>query len=369
MLPLGLLLTLSFIPGWTSASIPTQWAVLSAVLPCTLWHRGAFGPGHWLGLTSLLYAAASVLWSPTYLDGLNGLWHTSILALSFWLGATTYQFERLFKGLALGLGVSSAAALAQYLGWTAIPTSDPEFGHPAGLFFNSTLLGALCAITTLGLVEFRLWPYILLPLPGLLLSQSRGAWAITIFGLLSRIIPFPILIGLGASFAILLTLHPTQSDIQRIYLWHLAWDHLTLFGHGAGSWSTVYYVAYDTLFHSPVRLTQPTFTHNDYLQLWFELGIGAIPIYALLALALTQTHHTGWATLLSCAVLALFYFPLQTPVTAFILCALAGRSVASWHLTGPLSPYRRPDFLSWPTPLRPSPAPSWSPDIPSRPSA
>ena len=61
MFLLGLLLPICFIPGYTGASIPSQWVLLSLVLPAALWRRGyRLTPLHLLGLGFIAWAVAVV---------------------------------------------------------------------------------------------------------------------------------------------------------------------------------------------------------------------------------------------------------------------------------------------------------------------
>ncbi len=339
---LGLIVPICFIPGITGAAIPTQWVLLSCLLPLGLWRSGPFGPAHWLGLGALAYAAASILWATSHYDGLNGLWTLSICALALWLGTTLTRTRDLFRGLAWGMVINSGFAIAQYLGYSPVPVSEGI----AGLFFNSTVLGASAALVLLAMIEYRFWFLALGTVPSLLLSGSRGSWAILAIGLLARRVHWSIILTCVALGAVAFAWAPNHSDAQRLYLWSLAYSHLTLFGNGIGSFTSVYYIATDTLFNSPVRMVHPEFVHNDYLQLWFELGIGAIPIYLLYAIALSRKADALWPVTVAFLALSLFYFPLWCPITAFIGCVTTGRSLATWHRDGCPGLDWRPRFLS-----------------------
>src|SRR5260221_7739561 len=108
MFLLGLIVSVCYIPGVTGAMVPTQWAVLSAVLPLGLWYSGAKGPEILFGTLALVFAALSILWAPNTYDAGYGLWLACIWAGCFWLGAIQTNFAGLYVGLACGLGVSSA---------------------------------------------------------------------------------------------------------------------------------------------------------------------------------------------------------------------------------------------------------------------
>ncbi len=327
---LGLLLPICFIPGYTGALIPTQWAVLSAVLPLGLWHSSYFGPCHWLGLLALAWAAFTLQWSPSIFDGIYGLWLMSIWALAFWLGGLNFvRPQLLWQGLAFGLTVSSIVAIFQAFGYHPVEIA-PDTTYPAGLLYNSTVLGASCALVLIACMKCELWWYIPGLLPALYLSHSRGAWAIVALTALARI---HILVALCAlvlgNLALVYWLNP--SDIQRLLLWGTALRELSWLGHGIGSYADFYYLNTNpNLYLHSEGLFRTEFVHNDYIQLWFELGIGAIPIFAIIALALCQTSSPAWPIFFGFATFALFYFPIYSPLTAFIGCYSAGSLIRDW---------------------------------------
>lgn len=350
MFLLGLILPVCFIPGLTGASIPTQWVLLSVVLPCFLWRPITLGPAHWLGLLALAYAGASFFWSISHYDALWGLWLIFIWALGFRLGSTALDLRELFRGLAYGLTINSGVALIQWLGYSPFLTD----GGCPGILYNTTVLGASAALVILGLLHLGYWHLVPGVALGLVLSGSRGAWLALAVGLLARRLHWSLLalgvLCLGGYFSLALS----HSDALRLYLWSIAGARLTLFGNGIGSFTSLYYIATDLLFNSPVRLVRPEFVHNDYLQLWFELGIGALPIYAIYAICLRHTAHPQWPFFVAFATLSTFYFPLWCPLTSFIGCVVAGRCVASWHHAGCPGFGWRPHFLSRPRRQQPS---------------
>ncbi len=363
LLYLGLLLPTCFIPGITGALIPTQWAVLSAVLPLGLWHSSYFGPCHWLGLLSLAWAAFSLQWTPSIFDGIYGLWIISIWALAFWLGGLNFvKLQLLWQGLALGLTVSSVVAIFQALGYRPVEVSNDQL---AGLLFNSTVLGASCALVIIACAKYRLWLYIPGLLPALYLSHSRAAWAV--LGLTFLAGRIHILVALCAlvlgNLALVYWLNP--SDTQRLLLWGVAIHELSWLGHGIGSFGDFYYLNTNpNLYVHSEGLFRTEFVHNDYIQLWFELGIGAIPIYAIIAFALCQTTVPAWPIFFAFATFGLFYFPLYSPITAFIGLFSAGSIIRDWYRVQRRLNDSRPLSLPWYSPtrllsyrLRPEPVP------------
>ncbi len=319
---LGLLAAVCYVPGYTGAFIPTQWAVLSCVLPLALWRRGKLSPLHWLGVGFLAYAFASSLWAVDRYDTVWGLWCLSIAALAFWLGSTSFNLRGLWKGLALGLTVSSVIAILQFygirlvLGGTGIRSS--------GLLFSPAVLGSVCALVIVALLVERLWWFIPGVVPAFALAQSRGAIFALLCGvwMVYRSKPIPLILGILA-VAFLVTSFPAPGDVVRFQIWWDVTQNLILFGHGPGS-----FLGY---FFGPT-LTHPEYAHNDALQLVFEYGIGALALFAIFAMALTQTNSPEWPVLITFTILSLVSFPLYTPLTALVGACVAGRCVGDWDL-------------------------------------
>ena len=308
---LGLALPVCFVAGITGASIPTQGPLLSIVLSIAWWKSG--GPFHWLGIAILSYAALSLLWSVNPIDSVFGLWQVALWALGFWLGTTHASLGPLWRGMAIGLGISSAVAVAQACGWDTIRIYD----HPAGLLYNGPVQSAMIALVALALICDRAWFYLPAMAPGFYLAHSRGGWLILIIGLLTRIE------WTVSAFALLATgvfvfADPGESDQFRMLDWSMAFHSLSLFGAGIGSFV-------DVLYQVPGQpLLHPVQVHNDYLQLAFELGLGAIPIYLIMARCLARTEAHYWPVFVAFATLALFFFPLYSAALAFVGTVVAG---------------------------------------------
>lgn len=347
---LGLLLPISFIAGYTGATIPGQWPVLTIALLPALWKKAQFTFFHWLGVAFLLYAFATFFWSSSKPDSVYGLWLALIWGLSFWYGTTSDSLVPLWKGLALGLSVSSAICIAFAFGFTPIPTF---LGGNAGLLFNTTTLAASAALVILGHLSEGLWLYIPSLLPALYLAHSRGGWLMLAVGLISRFVHWylSLIITLVAGIYFLAAL--SSSDDARVHTWATAFHGLSPFGWGIGTFIDVYYAIGDHLIH-------PEYAHNDYLQLWFELGLGALPIYCILAWALTRAQSKAWPVLVAFCTAELFYFPLYCPIPAFIACVVAGHLLREHDPLRDLRSRWRQRLLprhaaSKPTPRRPRP--------------
>lgn len=319
MFALGLIATASYVPGYLGASVPMQWVLFSCLLPLGLWRTYAGDPI--IPLWALGAGALSVLWAPNGWDGLYGLWLLALWALAFHLGTATADFTALWKGMAVGLYLSSVVAIAQAFRLSPL---EAAAGNPGGLLFNSTLLGATCAIVLVALWSKGLFWWIHGLIPALVLSGSRGAFATLAVVFIARYVHWTIaglMVCLGAA---LLALAPSGSDTLRLITWGTAIPHLDVFGNGLGSFTTF-------LFGYEGRIYHPERMHNDYLQLVFELGLLAIPFFGIYAIALSQRASAEWPIFLCFATMGLFYFPLWAPSTALVGCLVAGRLFADWH--------------------------------------
>lgn len=334
MFLLGLILPICFLPGIIGASVPVQWVLLSAILPLGLWRVGSLNPGHLVGLAALAWSALSILWVQNVHDYGYGLWLAGIWALSFWLGSTTTNLVPLWKGLAAGMSISSLVALAQYLGYSPVLVHS---GYP-GLLFNTTLSAATCALVLIGLACNRLWLWLPLPALGLLLANSRGAYLTLAAATAMRFAPWYLVLTVLIACGVLLSITPSGSDTTRLVNWGMAIRGMTPWGNGIGSYGSIYYI-----FNQ--QLIRPERVHNDYLQLWFELGFGSLTILSLYALALFNRQNLHWPVFVAFAILGLFYFPLWAPTTAFIGCLTAGRIIADWHHDRCIRAYGRYDSL------------------------
>lgn len=273
---------------------------------------------HWFGVGFIAYACLSLRWTPNFYDSIHGIWIAMIWAVSFWLGSSAISLRELWKGLALGLSVSSVVAIFQTFGYHPVLTNGEGF---SGLFYNSTVMGACSALILIALVSHKLWIYIPGTVPCLLLSNSRGAWLVLCAAALCRLHWALVILFVLAS-GIALYFYQAPSDVIRLHIWKMASQNFSWTGLGIGTFT-------DLWFKFQGQITHPEFAHNDYVQLWFECGVAAFAIFAIFAHALYQTDAIDWPVFVAFAVMGLFYFPLSTPLTAFIGCVVAGHLIGS----------------------------------------
>lgn len=286
-------------------------------------------PIHWLGLAFVIYAFASLWWAPRRDDAINELWHLTLFAIAFILGSQLVDLRRFWKGLALGVGISSAIALVQWwwgAEWQILPTSD--WGKPPGLFFNDAVAGAVAAIVFVGCLSERMWAWSVLSLPLLLLSQSRGAW-LAVFATYFVVVWFALrwreraiyLAAWSVPIAVAVAYYHTGSDPIRLEIWKALITHASWLGSGAGSTQSIFLFTSSNVFHIE-------HAHNDFIQLGYEYGLGTIPLVLALALLLEHRDAIPWPPLLCCTILSLYFWTLEAPVTAFAFGVVAGRVAA-----------------------------------------
>ena len=243
----------------------------------------------------------------------------------------------MLKGLALGLSVSAVVAVFQVFGYhpviTFLSISSP------GLLYNPIAAGEACALVIIGLAAYRLWWFIPGPALALALSHSRGAWLACAVGLAAIWVRRPLYLAIGImAGALAFTIHLGSSDEQRIQIWSVAWAMLSPFGLGSGMFFDIFYL-------TPNGVIYPEYAHNDFLQLLVEYGIGATPLFALAAFALSRRSAPLWPLFVAFLVMGLYSFPFYSPFTLFLGAAAAGGLARDWSLSRAHSLLSRPYLL------------------------
>lgn len=187
---------------------------------------------------------------------------------------------------------------------------------------QGTFLGLLCV----ALIVRKQWLMTLCLLPGLAMLPNRGGWAILVVGTIANYVRQSIvLLCIVLALALLYTIHPSPSDIERLQIWYAALSELTPFGLGWGSFDRIWIVREGVAHHA-------IYAHNDYLQIAFEFGLLAlIPIMALSWLALTSHNAPDWPILIASLFASSFTFAIYIPLAATI-GALTLCSVLAWRL-------------------------------------
>jgi hypothetical protein len=232
----------------------------------------------------------------------------------------------------LGLGLSSAIVIAQAFGIFQFADLSP--GDPTGLFVNRLLLAEVAALVSVALVASRLWLWLPLALPSLLIPLERGpilafvvASAVALWRR-SKIAALTLLLGgIGLIGAITLapslrqtsadSFTPTETAIQRTVIWRETARALNIAGHGFGS--------YRELAPQPFPAAKLDHAHNEFLEVAFETGLVGIALFVVFWLLILWTWPPSAETVIIVALMveACFAFPLHEPVTAALglLCA------------------------------------------------
>src|ERR1700733_11271118 len=180
MFGLGLITAPSYVPGWLSPAVSPRFIALSIIAPALLlWRREPipFTRAHLAGTTLILWAALTVLWSASPLDGIDALWQTLIIpAVCFCLGSQALTLRPLFIGMALGLAASSVLVVLEWTWpwWQGGPFPIDEVWRPAGLFVNKNSLAEAAALVAVGLVSERAWWALPLVFPSVAFTAARG---------------------------------------------------------------------------------------------------------------------------------------------------------------------------------------------------
>lgn len=336
---LGAAVTLCYVPGFTGAYIATQWPLLAVLLSFGLLRSGPFTMFHAIGLAFVAYAFALWFHSPAPYASVFGLWLIVIMALSVWFGTTLTSTRELYAGLAIGGTVSSLLAVLQYFGVETVATAT---GTPAGLYVNSVQQGTVLALIAVALISERMWLWMFPLLPGVALTQSRGAIIILAVGLLGCFVRRLWMFGIVAAAGAFYLLSPlSSSDAQRMFIWRATWDNLTWFGWGPGVFYTI------VLPQNGVFSLYPEYVHNDALQLAFEYGAGAVLAYFIVGYALWRADAREWPIVLSFVVAGCYSMPLFMPIASFLGLVAVGRILRRHALDGRDGSRSRQPFVSW----------------------
>lgn len=185
----------------------------------------------------------------------------------------------------------------------------------------------------IALVVLKLWWWIPVTIPGLVLVHSRAAFVALACGLLvwawRRSKQYTLVI-----IALLLMIASIKysngfkltSISERFDLWLDTIYGFKLFGNGVGSYETLFPLYAE---HINTEVARPRYAHNDLLNLIFEFGVGSI----LLMMVLFNVFKSGREEniiIYAILIISLFTYPLHVPATAFIAFLVAGYVVGNY---------------------------------------
>jgi hypothetical protein len=334
---LGFAVMAAYWPGIAGAATTPRWIVIGvgAWLLFFFADRVTMTLAHVLGLVFLGWCVLTLSWSVDFGGGIGELLHLIALAGAFALASTMQSLRPVLAGASMGLAISSAIVIAQWLGWN--PESLPSYWseRPAALFVNANYLGEAAGLVIVGCMGYRLWTGAIIVAPSLLLSGARGAViavgmaaAAWIWTLRSR------WHAVGAlSMVAALLLGSIVGDrgggvSHRLAIWSDSARSITMAGHGLGSfWEMFPRVATST----DLSKERPERAHNELLDAAFEVGvIGAIILLGFAA-SLSGPFTAARFVLVAIAVEAVFAFPFHMPATAFMGALVAGHCARDRH--------------------------------------
>jgi len=264
----------------------------------------------------------------------------AVTSMAWTVGDKAYAMiwlATLAAAFVLGLGLRPRRVLLAYAALCA-PSYALWLWWPALL--NPNYVGCALVIALAVSLAYRLWWAAPLYALGILTTSSRGAiiaGGLTLGAYGARRYPF-VALGLFALAVFLALFVKTwgQLDIsiyQRLGVWQDTLNHLSVFGSGFGSFQYAY-----TAFPVKTNMTAIIAPHayNDALELVFELGIGAIPFWYLIALCF-EADRPERLVLFSGLVAGLTYFPLYIPIVAHIIFFVIGHLASERKSNGSLA--------------------------------
>lgn len=335
---LAFAVAVTFIPWIGGIAHAPRWAVLSVFVPVLLClrsvHPNKLTAGHLFGGLFIAWAAAGLTWTSGIYDGIDLVWRLCVLAGVFALGARCEDLTKVWTGFAIGMALNSLLAVLQWYGpWEAVRDAIPQGPMPAGTFLNKNYLAEPAALALVAMLACRRWWIAAALVPAVWLPGTRGAFLAVAVAMLAwlwawdrKVTLLIVLVAAMVGVAAMPHLIPdgvaAASVSQRFAIWKDTLEAMTIWGHGTGSYFTSYAA------HSPdfnLLRSRPSHAHNDILELFYELGPGALLACAFLIECLRGTAKVERLVLLAFLTESMFAFPLHNPATAFCMALAAGQ--------------------------------------------
>lgn len=328
---LCLIFPLLYWDGLIEASSAPKWIVLSLVLPIVYWRTEARMP--LLIALFLGWCALSLTWSTSWPDGLDQLWHFTLLGMAYAIGSRV-NIRRCCAAFAVGMAINGAVAFGQTRGWAAVAWIQ-QGASPAGLMVNKNTLaeaGLMAVVMTISMgprwLALACLPAWIVPMSwnALLAGAALAAWRLW---RVSRVLT--VILALAAAWGAHRALPeiPDSWDGRlSLYLNSLAMVADRPLGWGLGSFWSAY-----PPYHDAVRETGTTgytmnsrseTAHDDLLTLAVETGLPGVAAMVGLGLLLARRRDPRAWALAAFVLLGLFAFPLYMPAQAFMAALLAG---------------------------------------------
>lgn len=316
-------------PGISGAATTPRWDV-GVLIAFALFFasRPPMTRAHWCGVALVGWLVFSLAWSTSPLDGFDEAAKLVVIAAAFAYGATIDNARPLVMGAAIGIALSSAVALAQWFGWDGIEQAQ---GFPAGLFYNHNRLAEAAVLVGAALIALRMWWWLPVLLPSLILPQGRGAWlaasAVVVAavwqrgGIFHRFAIWMIVLQLALLVWLTSPNWRGAAIDERLTLWAYTIDNLTWLGHGLGSFSGTAQIMLGTGIDASVA----EHPHNEYLWLAYEGGALAVGLVGALAVQLWRSTPSPLGlVLVAIGVEACFAMPFHDPASVLFAALCAG---------------------------------------------
>lgn len=319
-------LAIIFVPWWSGAADSPRWALVAVASTAALWCRPQWRIEHGLLAALIAFSALSLLWSEGPYEGVDALAKLGFFVGFFVIGGALPNLRPVYIGLGLGLAINSGIVIAQWCGWQAIP----QLGTGAGLFMNKNYGAEATALALVALAATpRLWWLALPLLPCLALSSAKSAItgvlaaAIVWIWQKSRLLATGIVVATLACGAVLYERgYDRSAQSERLLIYRSTVAGMTWAGNGIGS----FFARFPS--HAPRFDTlneRPAHAHNDFLEMLYELGPGALLYFAVIALALIGPVGVEKFVLVAFLTEGMFDFPLHYPIPATLAALVAGR--------------------------------------------
>ena len=297
--------------------------------------------GHWIGLSFLAWCLLSFAWTYGPYEGVDRMAKFGFMAGMFMIGGRLADTRSVYVGAAFGFAVNSAIVIAQWFGWDGITQGYA----PSGLFMNKNFLAEAASLVLIAIVAAdiarnkkmiliaAMLPCIVVPMiplggeggtfGGFNALAGIGAAVVVWLWTKSRgMAAMLTLVGIATAALLIWQGYNGAAMSERFQIWQYTINGMTWRGNGIGSFFTTFPAhapAYDLMHWRPMH------THNDYLELIYELGPGAFLYLAIMALAMCGPAGPEKFVLAAFLAEGVFDFPLAYPVPAALAALAAGR--------------------------------------------
>lgn len=317
-------LTAFVVPVMPAGATVPRWAFLSVVCAALLF-KIELPLGVWplIGYMGIMALVAPIGYEAAFL-----YWHFLLYAVLFLYAQRSGEMRSVAIGVGLAMALNSVVVLLQVNGFTWIPVTIPNTA--GGLFYNRSLSSDTAGMAAALLVGYRIWWLVPGLLPTLIYGSRTPILALGVAGfaaLWTRDKFWALMTFLGAALCVAVIWSYRNNGMEtmeeRIGVWQDMLPHLSILGHGLGSFITEF-PAYQQ--HSATLGYRYENPHNDFLQIVYELGVVGFVLVLVLARRMAQVKRgPEWYCLLVFLVEGCFGFPLYEPVTGGLAAFCAGR--------------------------------------------